>query len=522
MSTITPVLPLNVLKTQLASKPVHFLPVLLGCGTFLVVFAIVFIKTVKLLGHWYYPLDDAYIGMSLAKHFALYGVWGTSHEFASAASAPGFVVLLAAFYRVFGVSEYTPLALACASCLGIISATARLLRFASNRVQTAGVLLVVGLTPVWTMAALGMEHALQILLCLLFLDQATSKIADREQLDWRILVLASLMVAVRYEGLFVVAGACLLLLMQRRWLSAVTLGIFAWLPVIGFGIYFRMHGAEWLPNSVLLKGGASLYRIVDFLVYGLHMAPLMVVATWLLCRYRGSITDSRAKAGIGITAITLWLHLALASYGWVYRYEAYLIALGVASVVLLYAEDHLSVDLQPPIVVGLGVLAFHAFLATVTLPDRSRVIYSQQVQTARLLKIYPAPTAVNDLGAPTYFSNALVLDLVGLGSQDVFRARYCRSYRTTELSDLLRKHGVQTIAIYDKWFSTRPPVPWGGPPLPHGYILVAKLHDRDPYYFAGDDTVSYYAAAGSETRLRAALHSIEASLPSGDSLAFEQ
>lgn len=499
-----------------------FSPILIGCSVFALVFAVLFLVTVRSLGHWYYPLDDAYIEMSIAKHLALHGVWGTSSQFASATSSPCFVVLLAIGYRIFGVSQYTALILAFAGCVGAIFVTARLLRFLPLRLQRVGVCLVVVLTPLWTMSVLGMEHALQILLCILFLDLAVQTIALDQRLDWKILLVAALMVSVRYEGLFVAAGACLLLLLRKRWIATITLAFSAWLPVVGFGLYFRLHGAHWLPNSLLLKGGPEYSRIVVFLRDGFHMSALMFVATWFVWRYRHSLTRSRAKAAVGITTTALWLHFFLASYGWVYRYEAYLIALGIVSLLLCYGDGLLKRGLLKMAVVALLFLVAHAVVATITLPGRSRSIYMQQVQTAKLLSIYPASAALNDIGAPTLFTDAQVEDIVGLGSQDIFDARYHHPYTTAALGHILAVHKVKTIAIYDNWFSEHPGADIGGPPLPPGFVRVAKLHTPDPYRNLGGETVSYYATPESQGLLRAALQKLETTLPAGDSIDFEK
>jgi hypothetical protein len=113
------------------------------------------------------------------------------------------------------------------------------------------------------------------------------------------------------------------------------------------------------------------------------------------------------------------------------------------------------------------------------------------------------------------------LDLVGLGSQDVFEARYKQKYTTSNIRNLVSTHHVQIICVYDKWFSTKAFVPWGGPPLPSEYILIAKLYSPDPYRFASDDTVSYYAVPGAEQKLRTALERLQTTLPRWDSLTFE-
>ncbi|HEX3377665.1 MAG TPA: hypothetical protein VHS29_12435, partial [Candidatus Acidoferrales bacterium] len=130
------------------------------------------------------------------------------------------------------------------------------------------------------------------------------------------------------------------------------------------------------------------------------------------------------------------------------------------------------------------------------------------------------PTAVNDLGASTYFTDVPILDLVGLGSQDAFKDRYKKKYTTDNIRDLVNAHHAQVVCVYDKWFSKKGFVPWGGPPLPSEYILIAKLYSPDPYKFASDDTVSYYAVPGAEQKLRTALEKLQTTLPRWDSLTF--
>ena len=62
--------------------------------------------------HFVYPLDDAYIGMAIAKNLALHGVWGVSrYGFTSADSSLLFPLLMAAVYRIAGVNEVAPLAI---------------------------------------------------------------------------------------------------------------------------------------------------------------------------------------------------------------------------------------------------------------------------------------------------------------------------------------------------------------------------------------------------------------------------
>ncbi len=509
---------LTQIRPEIRSR--SFIPVLLGCLVVLAASAAIFAITIKNLGHWYYPLDDTYIGMSLAKHLARFGVWGTSSEFASATSTPGFVVLLMAFYKVFGFNENIPLVIGIVCAFGSIYVSDRFMRGTSVLLRSCLSVFVAVLVPLWTMALIGMEHALQILLCLIFLELVLPCIVEKSEVDWKVHIVAVLMVSVRYEDLFVVAGACFLLLIQRRWKSLAILTGAAFLPVFAFGLYFRIHGGEWLPNSVLLKGRASFYRIFGIFINGPHMILPMVAFAVLAWRYRNRF-DTPARAATIITAVALWLHFAFASYGWVYRYEAYLIALVVVTLGMEFAERQFSFRFGVLVIFAAIFLCAHSVYATVTIPGRSRMFYSQQFQTMRLIRDMQVPTAVNDLGAPTYFTDVPILDLIGLGSQDVFETRFKQGYTTNNIRTFVSAHHVQVICIYDKWFKTKNILPWGGPPLPSEYSLIAKIYLPDPYVYAGGDTVSYYAVPGAEQMLRMALEKLQPTVPTWDTLSFE-
>jgi hypothetical protein len=245
----------------------------------------------------------------------------------------------------------------------------------------------------------------------------------------------------------------------------------------------------------------------------------IVVFTMLAWRYRNRF-DTRASAAAIITATALWLHFAMAGWGWVYRYEAYLIALAVITLGMEFAERRYSFGFGILIMFTAAIMCIHTIYATSTIPGRSGVVFSQQYQMTKLILDMQVPTAVNDLGASTYFTDVPILDLVGLGSQDAFEDRYKKKYTTDNIRDLVSAHHVQVICVYDKWFSTKGFVPWGGPPLPAEYIRIAKLYSPDPYRFASDDTVSYYAVPGAEQKLRTALEKLQTTLPRWDSLTF--
>ena len=202
-----------------------------------------------------FPLDDTYITMSLAKKFAAHGVWGLEREgFQSSTSTPGFVLLLAASYRALGPSEWLPLAFSLLFGLCSIFAAQRLMAKEHLAVQVAGLLAFVFFTPLHAIGVLGMEHTLHLALALLFLAAFSRVYAEQKFPGWGLLLLTALMVSVRYEGLFFAAGAALLLMLERRVGAAFAVGAAAFVPVVGYGIISVMHGCDWLPHSIALKG----------------------------------------------------------------------------------------------------------------------------------------------------------------------------------------------------------------------------------------------------------------------------
>ncbi len=66
-------------------------------------------------GQLTYPLDDTYITMAMARNLAFHGVWGiTRSAFAPSSSCPGFLLILAAVYRLTGPTVWAPLILSLA------------------------------------------------------------------------------------------------------------------------------------------------------------------------------------------------------------------------------------------------------------------------------------------------------------------------------------------------------------------------------------------------------------------------
>src|SRR5579863_7757895 len=86
-------------------------PVYLAVIVFLLIVWLILNISLRLnQGHLIYALDDAYIGMAMARNFAQHGVWGvTRYGFSSCSSPPLWTLLLSLAYRLVGEHNVIPL-----------------------------------------------------------------------------------------------------------------------------------------------------------------------------------------------------------------------------------------------------------------------------------------------------------------------------------------------------------------------------------------------------------------------------
>jgi hypothetical protein len=204
---------------------------------------------------------------------------------------------------------------------------------------------------------------------------------------------------------------------------------------------------------------------------------------------------------------------------WLFRYEAYLVAVGVlVSAAALFGRWEPPnaalgswTGLQRAAVCGLlflSPLTDRAVRAAVIIPQATANIYEQQYQMGRFLRDYYAgqPVALNDIGAASYLSDAKVLDLVGLASMDIARLRRAGLYTTGNIDEAARDHGIRIAIVYDRWFPGA---------LPPAWIKAGSWRIRSAVV-VGSNTVSFYATTPEEHRaLTGHLKAFERALPSG-------
>ena len=529
-------------------------------------------------GHLVYTLDDAYIHMAMAKNLARHGVWGvTPFGFSATSSAPLWTLLLSGTFALFGPREILPLILNLAAALLTLGAAHRILRrylpAATPGTFLAILVALVVFTPLVPLVMSGQEHTLHLLLTLLFVDAAVRRLGARPSAEARgpgerdgipasgggpepvvpgkqagfarrlgFWLLPPLLVLVRYESLFLIAAVGVAFAWRRRVREALLLGALALAPVLGVGWSNLQHGWSFLPNPILRKanlpgadaaqlvGTFTGYVAVRRLFVNPHLFLPVLAALGLICWTlpRAQGREAHGKTVLLIFLLALGLHLSFADVGWFYRYEAYLVGLGVIGLGIAAAEwigardgsgegaclgergwmkcgrggsRAAAVVLGLLLVVGLGDRGARAWLET---PRASANIYEQQYQMGLFLKRYyeGATIALNDIGAANYLADIRCVDLYGLADREILAAFRAGTYSVATLERIGRERGARIAILYPHW--VRMPASW----VQVGQWQIGKN------IVNGGDTVAFFALQrGEEQNLIRNLREHAARLP---------
>jgi hypothetical protein len=519
-------------------------------------------------GTFMYPLDDTFIHMALARNLSFHGNWGMNpYEFASASSSVLYTLLLAGSFKLFSVQTIIPFIVNGVVAVILLAVVRRWLE--KEGVSGWGQLVilfgVIFLTPVPILIVCGMEHTLQCLFSFLFvfgfagwLERELSATGTRGKwkLPWPVVVYGMMVTFVRYEGLFLVAIACLILAWHRKWRIGFQLGLISVLPLVVFGIWSVAKGSYFLPNSVLLKSGGAPLSIsgmmkwmdtilvgkltvvkTDDLPAGTPRPGISLLATQRLLFilplvYVAFLKYIRQRAAYGYILIMLLactvLQLCFASTGWLYRYEAYLVFCSTAIVGVLVWKYFTDVPEGAQPVRRMAVL--HWMLAVVVFAAgfpfvlRSAAafsktgtacvnIYQQQYQMGQFLHTYydREVNAVNDIGAVSFLTDGANIDLWGLGNIKVARSKKGGHWTPGFLDSLCREEHAGTAIVYEKWFSDS---------LLHGWTKVATWQIGNNV-ICGDDTVSFFSIRAADgPLLKKNLGEFEKRLPAGVTVKY--
>jgi hypothetical protein len=501
-------------------------------------------------GHFVYALDDCYIHMAVAKDFVVHGVWGTTPEhFTSSTSSVLWPLMLSGVYAVLGPAEIVPLVLNLIIAVCVLALCDFVLRrYVKSAAYRFGVLLMVlFVTPLPAMVLTGMEHGLQLLATVVFIYFAARVISSARATAEvgcvaGLCLLGALLTAVRYEGFFAVAGVCFLLLLRKRWFSAALLAGSSVTIVGAFGLVSVLEGWYWLPNSILLKSSVlHLHSGREFLKWlyapifiHLHRVPeLFFLVTLGVCLYllrfprasEGHWKEERVMAALFL--LTASIHLRFAETGWFYRYEAYLIGLGLLTTAVVLASHFpaLTAAVRSPagsklnrlamVLLMLFTVSEGRFLFTRawrSLHQVSGVMqdrYYEHILTARFVsQFYDKDTIViNDLGAMSFYTHARLLDMYGLGSIEPLRFRWRPSgYTRQDVLEWARRESAKIAILKFEWREI-------GPRIPREWTKVGEWElPQNPVF--GDTRVGFYAVdPGEEKDLVLHLHQFAPSVP---------
>jgi len=429
------------------------------------------------LGDYIYPLDDAYIHLSISKNLSEYGIWGvTKYEFSSTSSSPLFTLLLATLINFFGNHPSIPLYFNIV--LGNLLMLIIYINFKDRPFQLLFVYLgfILGVLLKVQMVS-GMEHMLQLVIicsCWIYFYRWYQTGFTHKTFERIFYIAISLACITRYESLFFVTPLILFLLFSKKYKTGLFTILLAYIPIIVFGLYSISEGGHFFPNSVLVKGKHSFSLIT--LVQSIFNAKNHILATFylplgtilLLLLFSGNVfykkgaMDSlkiaiRENLIYAIVFIALIGHLMFASTGWLYRYDAYLIALFVLSIA--FAADKIGEHISYATI--LVSILFFLFLAesfkdryqkgNFTLKYANKNIYDQQIQMARLVKksFNNSTIVANDIGAITYFTDIKLYDLVGLGSTDILDMK---KKHPDQFDYYINSLDYDLMMVYDNWF----------------------------------------------------------------------
>jgi hypothetical protein len=478
-----------------------------------------------------FALDDAYIHLAVADQILSGGYGVNVGEYSSPSSSiiwPYFLALTEALHLgVFG-----PLLINAAAACATVFAVMRLLETsglfdgASERRFTylITLLLIFNISAV-ALPMTGMEHSVHAWASIVTFAGLVASARGRAPtlLHFVALVLLPL---IRFEGAAFACAAIagFALLGQRRFAASAALVIAVSLS--GYFALMASRGLPLLPSSVLLKGylanldesASTLPAIVKNMMrsitssYGVRLILLGLAlagcASWLRADRKALIVCLTVIAAISA-------HLVFGQYGWFNRYEVYIMALAAAALLWGAAQVRPQLDAlqwsltKIALVLGLGIAAMPYVTTALVTPLAASDVYEQQYQMARFAQsFYKRAVAVNDLGLVAYGNTHYVLDLWGLGSEQVRKARTAGHYGPAEMATLASDHDVGVVMIYDSWFPKGVPSTW---------TKVAVL--RTTVVTLSQRNVTFYRTPSAEAaEVTSALQAFKATIPPRDRL----
>ncbi len=232
-----------------------------------------------------YPLDDAFINLTLAKNLAFEHVWGiTKDSFASVSPSLLYPLVLAIIYLVSGASLFIPLLVNVAAAIWFLVALQRWLirRKVKPITQLLILLAVIYLTPLPSLVVSGMEYPLELLFTFLFVSTLIDQTAPLKKKTY---LYAALMLTSSYETLPILLIACIVLVTRRHWWEAVKILFFAVLPLYLFGLFSITHHNFFVPTPFLQAWASHPFALTNYYL-GVLIGCALALTTPLIIKTR--------------------------------------------------------------------------------------------------------------------------------------------------------------------------------------------------------------------------------------------
>lgn len=496
-------------------KPLQKLnPVIIICSSFGMVIYFLFNSIIDKCGMLTYCLDDAYIHLAIAKNLANHGIWGvTGYEFSSSSSSILWTILLTGWNILFGVNAYAPFIINLLFAMLLITFVHSI--FKQNKKNWFHKVIFLSLfiffTPLPSLVFSGMEHILQIIIALAVIYLSASVLENGsscvEKKYW-LLLLAPLATMARYEGLFLIFIVCILFIFRRNYRFGAVFGLLGILPIVLFGQIAAFNGWHFIPTSVLLKGDAPSFAHMFDILYSLGLnsiekaydAPevfvllLLILVSFIMEQKKtNNFWVKNQLMKVMYVVITL-LHMQYAKFGWFYRYEAYLVALGIIILGVSYEIKPFRLSSMGKIqnlaaillvIIILFPLLSRAARSLIDIPYAAENINRQQYQMASFIKKYynNAVITANDIGAICFFTDIRLIDLAGLASIDVADAMRSKQFNKSFVTALSNKEKAEIAVIYESWYSGI---------IPNNWVKVGTWEIKNNV-ICGDSRVTFFS-----------------------------
>jgi hypothetical protein len=485
---------------------------------FSVVSAFLYQKALKITSDQFvYTLDDPYIHLQMAKNLAENGSFGMKDgQFSSTSSSPFWTLLLAGYHSIISESKYAPLILNF-----IISISTILLVYLAlpkkipNWLLFLALILIIFASPLHALQFSGMEHNAQIAFCILFIIYA-KKLFDSGFTKYYlpVFITAFLVTSIRFECSFLVFALAILLFAKKKRIQSLLLLFFGGLPILIYGLISLNNGWHFFPNSILLKahltssGGitTTIKTIFFNVIIQLGKSPpvlvLFLISLIILIErnFKRKFELDSVNSLVLIFILTSLVHMQLGSIGWFYRYEAYLVALGIFvnsycifTGYAIYKEYLIrtSRSMKVVLIVAFAILLIPLFYravdSTLVTTKAQKNIRDQQLLMTQFVEQYynNENIAVNDIGMVSYETDANIIDVWGLANNETGNAILGGYYNSEFFQKFLDDNNVKLVISYEFLFGRS-----GVKPDDWKLVATWLAHDN---YVLGDVLLGFYA-----------------------------